>query len=56
MRRATGSRFTVHAFRRDELLVFDVTLDAAPEDTCHLALAADATTEALTRRVAWIGA
>jgi hypothetical protein len=38
------------------LLVFDVTLDAAPEDTCYLALAADATTEVLARRAAWIGA
>ncbi len=55
-RHAPGDRVTVHAFRRDELLVFDVTLDAAPEDTCHLALAADATTEVLARRAAWIGA
>ena len=51
-----GDRVTVHAFRRDELLVFDVTLDAAPEDTCHLALASDASAEALARRAAWIGA
>jgi predicted metalloprotease with PDZ domain len=55
-RHAPGDRVTVHAFRRDELLVFDVTLDAAPEDTCHLALAADATTDVLARRAGWIGA
>ena len=55
-RHAPGDRVTVHAFRRDELLAFDVTLDAAPEDTCHLALAADATAEVLARRAAWIGA
>ena len=36
--------------------IVPTTLDAAPEDTCHLALAADATTEALARRAAWIGA
>jgi predicted metalloprotease with PDZ domain len=55
-RHVPGDRVTVHAFRRDELLVFDVALDAAPEDTCHLALAADASAEVLARRAAWIGA
>ncbi len=54
-RHAPGDRVTVHAFRRDELLAFDVTLEAAPLDTCHLALANDATAEMLARRVAWIG-
>ena len=55
-RHVPDDRVTVHAFRRDELLVFDVALDAAPEDTCHLALAADASAEVLARRAAWIGA
>ncbi len=55
-RHAPGDRVTVHAFRRDELLAFDVTLEAAPSDTCHLALANDATAEMLARRAAWIGA
>jgi predicted metalloprotease with PDZ domain len=55
-RHAPGDRVTVHAFRRDELLSFDVTLDAAPDDTCHLALAADAAPGVLERRAAWLGA
>jgi predicted metalloprotease with PDZ domain len=54
-RHAPGSRVTVHAFRRDELLNFDVALAAAPDDTCHLALAADAAPEAVARRAEWRG-
>ncbi len=37
--RAAGEVVAVHAFRRDELMRFDVELQAAPEDTCYLALA-----------------
>jgi predicted metalloprotease with PDZ domain len=33
-----GDRVAVHAFRRDELLHLEVTLGAAPEDTCYLTL------------------
>ncbi len=49
-----GERVTVHAFRYDELMEFDVTLQEAPPDTCFLTLmeADDAT---LRRREAWLG-
>jgi predicted metalloprotease with PDZ domain len=55
-RAAPGVRIAVEAFRRDELMHFDVTLDAAPLDTAHLALAPDPDATTLQRRVAWIGA
>ncbi|POZ62790.1 peptidase M61 [Chromobacterium alticapitis] len=35
-RYAAGDKIKLHAFRRDELMTFDVTLQAAPEDTCRL--------------------
>ena len=37
-RYAPGETVEVHAFRRDELMAFRVTLDAAPADTCYLTL------------------
>jgi len=45
---------TVHAFRYDELMQFQVTLQSAPADTCFLTLmeADDAT---IQRRNAWLG-
>lgn len=46
----------VQAFRRDELMEFSVELDAAPRDTCWLALADDADSDAQARRSAWLGA
>jgi predicted metalloprotease with PDZ domain len=46
---------SVQAFRRDELMEFSVELDAAPLDTCWLALADDAAPEAKARRSAWLG-
>ena len=52
--RAPGDAVEIHAFRRDELMAFAVTLDAAPEDTCWLAPTADAPPPALTRRAAWL--
>ena len=55
-RHAPGDRVAVHAFRRDELMTFDVALDAAPADTCWLTLAADASPETIARRQAWLGA
>lgn len=36
--RAVGSKLKLHAFRRDELMVFDVRLQAAPADRCKLSL------------------
>jgi predicted metalloprotease with PDZ domain len=47
---------SVQAFRRDELMEFSVELDAAPRDTCWLALADDAGSDARARRSAWLGA
>jgi predicted metalloprotease with PDZ domain len=47
---------SVQAFRRDELMKFSVELDAAPRDTCWLALADDADPDARARRSAWLGA
>jgi predicted metalloprotease with PDZ domain len=55
-RRAPGERITVHAFRRDELAAYEVTLEPAPDDTCYLALDAEAPAAALARRQAWLGA
>ncbi len=45
----------VQAFRRDELMEFSVELDAAPLDTCWLALADGIDDETLARRDAWLG-
>ena len=33
-----GDTIKIHAFRRDELMTFDVTLMAPPLDTCYLTL------------------
>ncbi|MEO8754557.1 MAG: PDZ domain-containing protein [Casimicrobiaceae bacterium] len=55
-RRSPGDSIEVHAFRRDELYVVAATLDAAPLDTCYLEIDAAATAEAVTRRIAWLGA
>ncbi|HVR92367.1 MAG TPA: PDZ domain-containing protein [Casimicrobiaceae bacterium] len=46
---------SVQAFRRDELMEFSVELDAAPLETCWLALADDADADARARRSAWLG-
>ena len=46
---------TVQAFRRDELMEFSVELDAAPLETCWLALADNADADARARRSAWLG-
>ncbi|MEN7432249.1 PDZ domain-containing protein [Chromobacterium sp. TRC.1.1.SA] len=39
-RLAVGDKIKLHAFRRDELMTFDVAPLAAPEDTCRLKLEA----------------
>jgi len=54
-RREPGDTLTVHAFRRDELLSFAVTLDAAPLDTAVLRLDPAAGTDCANRRTAWLG-
>jgi predicted metalloprotease with PDZ domain len=50
-----GETVVVHAFRRDELLTFEVTLDPAPLDTAYLKLDTEARGEVLARRQAWLG-
>ncbi|MCC6196734.1 MAG: M61 family metallopeptidase [Burkholderiales bacterium] len=54
-RYAPGERVEVHAFRRDELMTFTVTLGTAPADTCYLTLDPTPSPEALQRRNAWLG-
>jgi predicted metalloprotease with PDZ domain len=50
-----GDAVTLHAFRRDELLVATVVLDAAPHDTCWLEIDPVASDQALARRAGWLG-
>jgi len=55
LRRAViGRPLIIHAFRRDELMTFEVTPAPAPADTCELCLSADAPVEILKRRAAWL--
>jgi len=51
---ATGERVQIHAFRRDELMTFEVVMQAAPADTCYL-VDAEAPNMAQQRRCeAWL--
>ena len=54
-RRRAGETLPVHAFRRDELITTALTLGAAPDDTCWLALDDDADAATRARRAAWLG-
>lgn len=54
--RLPGERIAVLAFRRDELMSFELALEQAPNDACWLALDEKATSEVLARRAAWLGA
>jgi len=54
-RRVAGETVGITAFRRDELMSFDVTLDAAPLDTAWLALDPQAAAPEVQRRVQWLG-
>jgi len=54
-RYAPGETVPVAAFRRDELMSFDVTLAEAAADTCWLTLDRDADATAVARRAAWLG-
>jgi predicted metalloprotease with PDZ domain len=49
-RRGAGETVEIHAFRRDELIATTLTLVAAPEDTCWLAVDANAGDAARARR------
>jgi predicted metalloprotease with PDZ domain len=55
-RYAPGEAVDVHAFRRDELMSFRVTLAQSPADTCYLTLDPAPAAEAEARRNAWLGA
>lgn len=54
MRRAPGESIGVHAFRRDELRAVELTLGAAPLDTCHLTLQTNASARAVALRTGWL--
>ena len=54
-RRRAGETATVHAFRRDELIIAELVLETAPQDTCWLALTAVIDDDARARRDAWLG-
>jgi len=55
-----GSRYSpkdkvmIHAFRRDELMTFELTLQAAPADTAQLKLKANLDEQALAIRQNWL--
>jgi predicted metalloprotease with PDZ domain len=53
---AAGDRVRVHAFRRDELIVADVTLAEAARDACYLVLQQETSPQTRARRDAWLGA
>lgn len=48
-----GTQLHLHAFRRDELMRFEVSLADAPEDTCYFLPADTATAEQQTKRDNW---
>ncbi len=50
-----GSTVGLHAFRRDELMDFEVTLQAPPADTCVFTIDHNADEPVLARRRAWLG-
>lgn len=49
---SVGNTVAVHAFRRDELMTFEVELRAARADTCYLELSDDQTVK--QRRTTWL--
>ena len=54
-RRKPGERLQLHAFRRDELMRFDVKLAPAPESDVKLSLRPKAGAAALALRKGWLG-
>ncbi len=52
----SGERVTASVFRGDELLEVGIVLEAAPLDTCYLAVRDPAAPSAVERRRAWLGA
>jgi predicted metalloprotease with PDZ domain len=53
-RKAPGDVVVILAFRRDELMAFDVTLQATPKDTCVLRLKEMRGSPAAKRRDDWL--
>ena len=49
-----GEVIAVHAFRRDELMRFQIELAAAPIDTCWLSAGDNVAASALAQRAAWL--
>lgn len=52
--RSPGERVHLHVFRRDELMEFDVVLQAPEREAAYLTLDDGAPTEAVQRRTAWL--
>ena len=50
---AVGETLEIHAFRRDELMLFELVVQLEPENTCFLTLA-DASDKPLVRRKQWL--
>ena len=55
-RRLAGETVRVHAFRRDELMAFEVELQAAPADTAKLVFAERSSGQVKALREAWLTA
>lgn len=55
-RRKPGEKVSMHAFRRDELMCFEVELAAAPADVARLALKPRPSREQQTLQTGWLGA
>jgi len=53
--RLPGECISVLAFRRDELMSFELVLEQAPNDACWLVPDEKQTAEVLARRAAWLG-
>lgn len=49
-----GATVQIHAFRRDELREFEITLKAAPQDTCVLTIDHSASPETVVARNSWL--
>lgn len=55
-RRRRGARLELHAFRRDELMRFDVEIGEAPESEARIVLSPSARPPAVRLRTGWLGA
>lgn len=49
-----GESVQLHAFRRDELMTFSVTLQSAPKDTCELRMIENEDHEMVSNRNQWL--